>query len=292
MNMKIIAVDIGGTEIKGALFDVDLIAEHSIQTDSSQGKTSIMRTLNSLINHLWVEDVRAIGIVTAGAVDIKTGKIVNNVGTLDGWLDFSIKDEIQNIYHVPCFVENDANGAMIAEMAYHHDIKNACMITLGTGVGTAVYLNGELYRGEHYKLEFGHSILIPDGNQCTCGLKGCAESYLSGAALKKRAMEELNVKMDHGIELFDYYKNGNEYAKKVIEEYTDLLALFLSNISHFYDPEIIIIGGGVIHSKDTLFPFINKKIKHLESRVVPAKLGNFAGIKGAHLLVLKEMKHE
>jgi glucokinase len=289
--MKIIGIDIGGTEIKGALFDKVILKESKRKTKQDLGKEAIMLNLIELIKDLWVEEVKAIGIVTAGAVDIERGIITNNVGTLKGWVNFCIKEEVELIFKVPCFIENDANGALIAEVEGYQNIENACMITLGTGVGTAAYINGKLYRGQNYKIEFGHSILIPNGRECTCKKKGCAESYLSGNALKKTAIEEVDAKIKHGKELFELYQLGNKSAEKVIDDYTDLLALFIHNICMFYDPQLIIIGGGLICQKDILFEFLSGKTKDLDALVVPAKLGNFAGVKGAYLIASNGMKN-
>lgn len=290
-TMNIIACDIGGTEIKGALFASHVVSQISKPNDQSDGKHSTMRVLFSVIDELWQKDVSRIGIVTAGAVNPDTGMIVGNTGTLQGWVDFSISQTIQERYGVPCFVENDANGAMVAEMEEYlvQGVTEAVMLTLGTGVGTALYLNGSLYRGSHFQVEFGHTILHADGLPCTCGMLGCAEQYLSGRALTRRARNELDPSIHHGRELFDRIIKQEEQAIQVLDRYLDDMALFLHNLYRTYDPQLIIIGGGVSNSKDAFYQRLLERLQRTKwnTPIKLAKYGNFAGIKGAYLIALQ-----
>ena len=288
--MKIIACDIGGTEIKGALYNNGIQKEYKLKTDQSLGRDSVLQTLKNIIDYLMEEDVERIGIVTAGAIDIETGFVVSNAGTLKEWVDFSIKEELEKTYNLPTYIDNDANGALIGEIEEYKDTySNIAMITLGTGVGTGLYINNEVYRGSTYQVEFGHMTLIPNGKTCTCGLKGCAECYLSGTALTELAIEKVDPNITHGKELFEYYKQGNQKAIEVLDEYTELLAIYINSINKFIDFELLIIGGGVITSKDILLPLLHEKLAKLNinKRIEPAKHLNTAGIKGAYLLALR-----
>jgi glucokinase len=284
--MTTIACDIGGTNIKGALFQNETIVRTvSLPTDQTNGKQSTMTVLHEVIQQLWEPSVEQIGIVTAGAVDPSTGMIVGNTGTLQGWVGFSIKEELFETFGVPCVVENDANGAMVAEMQPYlkQGIKHAVMLTLGTGVGTAVYINGDLYRGHHYQVEFGHMLLHPNGRPCTCGMEGCAEQYLSGSALTKAAQKRVNASITHGAELFDYLDQDDPNAKILIEEYLDDLMLYLHNIERTYDPEMIIIGGGVSNLKERFLHLVQERQRKtsFKANIVLASNGNQAGILGA-----------
>lgn len=294
--MKIIACDVGGTEIKGALYNGDVIREAKLNTNQNDGAQSVMNTLCDVIDHLLDEDVKAIGIVTAGAIDVNTGYLVANAGTIQNWIGFSLKQEIEEKYNIPCFIDNDANGAIIGEMDdfIKDGVKSSVMITLGTGVGTGLFIDGDIYRGSTYQVEFGHMTLIPNGEKCTCGHLGCAECYLSGSALTRKAIKEVDSSINHGKELFSYYKEGNKKAIKVLDEYTDLLAIYLNSINKVIDPEIFIIGGGVITSKDILLPLLKEKLDKLNfnKEIHPANYGNQAGIKGAHLLALKGLNDD
>lgn len=294
--MNIIACDIGGTEIKGALIkNGDVFKEYTVSTDRSLGRTSVMNSLTEVINQLNIGEVDAIGLVSAGVIDVQSGMILNNLGQLQDWKNFSMKETIELQYNIPTFIDNDANGAMIAEMEEYlaHGIKNAVMITLGTGVGTAVYINGEIYRGSHHQVEFGHSILVPNGKPCVCGQKGCVEAYVSGTVLTEMTQDTFGAHIKHGKYLFDEYNNQNESAIKVLEEYSEYLAIFLANISKMYDPEIIIIGGGVINSKNELFTILAPKmVKYqVHSRLHGAVHKNKAGILGAYLLAKHSLEN-
>lgn len=291
--MKIIGCDVGGTEIKGKLYYKGFVKEYKKKTNQLQGKESILNTLKDVIRELWDNDVCAIGIVTAGAVDTRTGSLVGNKGTLSEWSDFSIKEEIQKCFQVPTYVQNDANGAMIAEMESYlkQGINNAVMITLGTGVGTGLYINGKLYNGSTYQVEFGHMVLYPNGILCTCGQKGCVESYVSGTALTKMGKELIGDDIIHGSMIFDLYKNGHQVAIDVIRNYVKDLSLFLENIDKIIDPEIFIIGGGVIHSKDILLKELSSVLKDFKP-IFPAVYGNDAGVRGAVLLATEGYKNE
>jgi glucokinase len=288
--MSIIACDIGGTAIKGTRFEntAKPIAQPIIEqlNDQSQGKDSTMRVLWEVIDALWQEDVERIGIVTAGAVDPLSGHIVGNTGTLRGWVGFSIKDAVQDRYGVPCFVDNDANGALLAAlMPYEQDgITDAVMLTLGTGVGSGVLLGGRVLRGAHHQVELGHLTLYPGGKRCTCGARGCAEQYLSGRALTKRARDEVDPSIHHGRELFELVQAGDPKAMATLDRYLDDLIVFLHTIYRSFDPQLILIGGGVSDAGDV---FLDRLRAKQETSDVPTMIrlatdGNFAGILGAY----------
>lgn len=285
--MTIIACDIGGTNIKGSRFvDGVIVQTISKPNDQSNGKTSTMNVLEQVLDELWTNDVTKIGIVTAGAVDPKTGTIVGNTGTLQGWVGFSIIDELHERYQVPVFVENDANGAMVAEMIPYLEkgIQNAVMLTLGTGVGTGVYINGELYRGHSFQVEFGHMVLHPNGRTCTCGMQGCAEQYLSGTALTKAAQELIDRSITHGEDLFYYLDQGHPSATRIFDQYLHDLFLYLHNLRRTFDPEIFIIGGGVSNMRESFLTRVHdyQQNTSMKTKIVLAEHGNQAGMLGAY----------
>lgn len=290
--MNIVACDIGGTAIKGALFiNQKIVRQVSKPTDQHKGKDHTLSVLFKVIDELIDETVLRIGIVSAGAIDPNTGMIVGNTGTMSDWIGFSITEEVENHYQRPCFVDNDANGAMIAEMTHHlqHHIRYAVMLTLGTGVGTAAFIDGELYRGSTNQVEFGHIILVPNGHLCTCGMHGCAEQYLSGSALLKSLRTRIDASITHGSVVFDLYKEGHQEAIAIVEEYIDYLLLYLHSLNRVFDPEIFIIGGGVSTSKDVFVERLLEKQKNTQMHkpVYIARYLNTAGIMGAYQIALK-----
>lgn len=291
--MKIIALDIGGTEVKGCLFDSGSSEVVGRPTQVDGGRITILETVCAVIGTLYTPDVQAIGLVTAGAVDPKNKRIVYNTGTLPGWIDFNLEEAIRQHFDVPVFVENDANGAMIAEMEplQEEGIRDAVMLTLGTGVGTAVVVNGELLRGHRHQIEFGHMILYPGGKRCTCGKQGCLEQYVSGTALTKAAQAVFGKRMNHGSQLIEAYENGDKRAREVLMRYLNDLALALYNVQRFYDPECIILGGGVMRAKNTIIKALQPALEPYApiAAIRSAVYGQQAGIEGAYRLARKGM---
>ena len=171
------------------------------------------------------------------------------------------------------------------------------MITIGTGLGGAVYnkkmglLSGSNFQGA----ELGHLILHPNGEYCTCGQSGCAESYCSGTAIV-RHYEELTRNKLEGQEIFELVKTDDN-ARKVIDRFTSDLAWFLTSLRNIFDPELIIIGGGVINSKDYWWKEVLEKFDnycHLSEKIEikPAKYLNDAGVIGAGRIAMERLKNE
>jgi glucokinase len=291
--MKIVAIDIGGTEIKGSLMSPKVIKSYHALTDLSLGKETILASLYCVIDELIDPSVKAISIVTAGTIDTENTTIIGNMGTMKGWLNFNLGTTLKKKYAVPVFVDNDANGAMIGEMQKFRkkNIQNAVMITLGTGVGTALYLGGQLYRGPFYNVEFGHMILYPQGRLCTCGRLGCVEQYISGTALTRAAQTQLDSTIRHGSELFSYLDKKHPVALKLWQLYVEDLALFLQNVNQVIDPELFIIGGGIIKNKEILLPALKKAVLHYDMHkpILAAQYGNTAGIQGAYYYAVERM---
>ena len=175
--------------------------------------------------------------------------------------------------------------------------KDIVMITIGTGLGGAIYNEKMgLLSGSHFQgAELGHVILHPNGEYCTCGQSGCAESYCSGTAIV-RHYEELTRNKLSGEEIFKI-SNEDENAKKVIDRFTSDLAWFLTSLRNVFDPELIIIAGGVINSKDYWWDAVLENFKnycHLseEIEIKPAKFLNDAGVIGAGRIAMERLKNE
>ncbi|MDU6064869.1 MAG: ROK family protein, partial [Anaerococcus sp.] len=233
-----------------------------------------------------------------GFIDSENG-IVTFAGNIDGWTGLNLKKEIEKISNLPVFIENDANIALVCEkwLGAGQGFKDIVMITIGTGLGGAVYNEKMgLLSGSHFQgAELGHLILHPNGEYCTCGQSGCAESYCSGTALV-RHYEELTRNRLSGAEIFKI-SDKDENAKKVIERFTSDLAWFLTSLRNVFDPELIIIGGGVINSKDYWWDEVIENFNsycHLseEIEIKSAKFLNDAGVIGAGRIAMKRLKNE
>ncbi|RSK28875.1 ROK family protein [Bacillus sp. HMF5848] len=243
-----------------------------------------------------------IGIGSAGRINPITGEVVYATANLPGWQGTNIKTIIEEKYGLPCHVDNDANVALLGELwlGPQHHFKNAIMLTLGTGVGGANIINGQLVTGAHCQSgEWGHVVLVPNGHPCNCGKKGCIEQYLSGTALVRQANEAVNqanalvrqaneavgptsTQYTHGQQVF-----VDSAMHEVVDTYLDYLALVIYNMTVAIDPDAIIIGGGVIDSKHIWWPQLITKLATYEvaTPIIPAALGNQAGVAGASKLV-------
>ncbi|ERJ13654.1 ROK family protein [Haloplasma contractile] len=296
---QVIGIDIGGTEIKGAVLSLDgtILYESRVKTDTRLGRDSILNGLNQLIEEFLFryDSVVSIGIGSAGRINVAEGTVAFATDNLPGWNGFHLKEYIENQFNLPVAVENDANVALIGE-AYkgvgklYNDI---VMLTLGTGVGGANIVNGKIQNGKDYHAgEWGHVVLYPNGRICNCGQKGCIEQYLSGTALVRR-INELGYNIGHGSEIFKLIERGNKDVSNALNEYIDDLIIVLHNISLSINPELIIIGGGVVHSRNYWWPILENKLKEndqIKCLVQPAKLENTAGIIGAGKIALNVLE--
>lgn len=298
VEIKVIGIDIGGTQIKGAIIDNKgrFYFDTKVNTNISQGREGLLNGLNQVIETLLAkdQDVKAIGIGSAGRIDYLNGVVHYATDNLPGWSGFHLQEYVEKTYHLPTVIENDANAALIGEkwQGIGKGYKDIIMITLGTGVGGASIINDQLYQGSHFSAtEYGHVILYPNGYSCNCGQSGCVEQYISGTALVKR-VKKAGILINHGKELFDHIKGGNEKAKEVLNEYVNDLAMTIHNINLSYDPQLVIIGGGVVNSKDEWWHLLQEKISlnlQIQADVKPAILGNKAGLYGASKLAINRL---
>ena len=297
---KTIGLDIGGTKIQGAVIDEngEILKTYRLETCAREGKDKVLDNISKIIDFLKTDEIEAIGVGTPGFIDSENG-IVTFAGNTDGWTGLNLKEELEKRSSLPVFVENDANIALVCEkwLGSGKGFDDIVMITIGTGLGGAVYnkkmglLSGSNFQGA----ELGHVILHPNGEYCTCGQSGCAESYCSGTAIV-RHYEELTRNRLEGQEIFEL-ADKDENAKKVIDRFTSDLAWFLTSLRNIFDPQTIIIGGGVINSKDFWWNDVLEKFNeycHLSEKIQikPAKFLNDAGVIGAGRIAMERLENE
>ena len=315
--MFTVGIDLGGTNIAAGICDenLNIVVKGSVPTLAARDPELIIKDMAALVDRLIAEaglshsDISYAGIAAPGSINPETGVVEysNNIQMSD----FPICDifrkysPIKNIY-----IANDANAAALGE-ALAGAAKGAgvaVMITLGTGVGGGVIMNGKIFAGglNHSGTELGHTVLVSGGRQCTCGRRGCWEAYSSATALSKMTKEKMtelslkgiNSKM-HGQErpdgsvsarvAFCAMKEGDPYAKEVCDEYIRYLAEGITNMINIFQPHILCIGGGVCNEKEHLtVPLIEiverdqyTRTNKVKTRIVTATLGNDAGIIGA-----------
>lgn len=296
---KVIGIDLGGTKISGGLLDEKgkILKSDKVDTQAEEGRDVVIANIVKLIKKLPYEEAEAIGIGTPGFIDSENG-IITFAGNIKGWTGLNLKEAIEEYFDIPVFIENDANIALICEkwIGSAKDYDDIVMITLGTGLGGAVYSQGRLLRGSNFQgAELGHVILYPGGNSCTCGQDGCAEAYCAGSAIgneyermtgKKKTSEEVLASVDE-----------DKDAKKVLDQYEKNLAYFLTSLRNIFDPQAIIIGGGLINAKELWWDGVIENFekichKHETVDIVPAKFLNDAGMIGAGKIALERVNND
>ncbi|WNR46132.1 ROK family protein [Paenibacillus roseipurpureus] len=298
MKGKAIGVDIGGTSVKGVVCNTsgEVLMTTRVPTDASLGKDAILRAVSQVILELKTQhpDVGAIGIGTAGQVNVQTGQVVYATDNLPGWHGFMLADWVEEQFCLPVAVDNDANVALVGEAwtGAARGLTDVGMLTLGTGVGGAHIIEGNVHRGATWRGgEWGHVTLIPGGRPCNCGRKGCMEQYLSGSALVRDASEAEGKTYDHGEEVLRAAADGALGASSVLQQFQQHLVIAVMNMAWIINPQAIVIGGGVVDAKSYWWDDFLMKLKEegLEIDVRWATLGNYAGSIGAAKLGLEKL---
>jgi len=305
-------VDIGGTSIKAGLVDENY---NIIKKDSSGTPDTFEKSMKELADLIFritqdagltVNDLPCIGIGTPCSVIKGTGRLVfaNNTG----WKNVSITDELSKYISIPIYAENDANCAVTGEMiaGAARNRKNVVMITLGTGVGGGIIIDGKLYAGaDGLGAELGHTPLIFGGLQCTCGMPGCFERYASATALVRQTSDAVAAHPESsmaawvkehgrvsGKTAFECAEDGDRTALDVLDQYASYIAGGLTGFTNIFRPELIIIGGGISNAGEALLGRVRDKVSSFllgydvvgGPEIVKAALGNDAGIIGASCL--------
>ena len=284
--MKILAFDIGGTEIKYGFCDdnFNLSGKNSIPTNAHEGGKRIVERIIEIIKELGGAD--RIGISTAGQVDSVKGEIIFATETLPGYTGMKIKEIIEAETGIPTAVENDVNSAAIDEAAFGaaKGCPDFICLTYGTGIGGAIFLNGKLFSGASFSAgEFGHMITHANGKECTCGGKGCYETYASARALTVMVKEKLGREMN-GREIFAEFDNPE--IKAVVDEWIGEIIIGLKSLIYIFNPPLIVLGGGIMNEKYITDEINSRLQKELmgsfnKVKIVKALMGNDANKLGA-----------
>ncbi len=311
-----IGIDIGGMSIKIGLVDESkqIVAKKVIPTESDvlTPEGIIYNIADAVLvllqeNGLGIEQCESVGIACPGLVEGKTGKVLysNNIA----WENVPMLDILREKLPVPLYLANDADAAALGEViaGAAKDKENAVLLTLGTGVGGGVIINGRIFAGPlRGGCELGHVVIKRDGKQCTCGRKGCLETYASATALMEQAREAavkypqslMNEMSNHEVDkidgriIFEAEKLGDEAARLVVDNYEEDLSIGIANVINIFRPEVIILGGGVSAQEEYLTDALQRKVDAMcyagtigeVARIVTSKLKNDAGIIGAAYL--------
>lgn len=312
-----IGIDLGGTFIKGGIVDDlgNILLTKKVPTGADGGASNVVSNIaklcKSLVDALGLGfcDIVGIGMGVPGTVDSINGEVLysNNLG----WQNLEISKDLTALTGLSVKIANDANVAALGEAVFGcgRDYKNMVMLTLGTGVGGGIVIDGKLYEGNRSAgAELGHSVVVADGEPCTCGRRGCLEAYASATALirdTKRAMQkDKNSKMwqigsPHNVDgaTAFKYKDTDSAAKAVVDNYIQMLACGITNYANVFRPEAVILGGGVCNEGEALTAPLQQildndifgKDKGPSVKILTATLGNSAGLLGAVALYLQKL---
>lgn len=290
--MGILVFDIGGTAIKYGLASdsFEIIESNEMPTANEGGKANAKTVLQNLDRVMteYKGQYNAIGISTAGQVDFERGYIVYGTDNIPGFTGTDMRGIFESKYGVPVAVDNDVNCAGLGEAHFGAGRSSDYFIclTYGTGVGGAIYLNGDLLRGAKSAAgEFGHMVTHAGGAQCTCGRKGCYEAYASCRALTNRVSEHFGRYVS-GREIYEPQMLEDPFIKQAISDWEDEIVTGLVSLSYIFNPPLIVLGGGIM-SEEILVNNIRKKliervgINYQSVQLEKAQLRNKAGMLGA-----------
>ena len=290
-----VGIDIGGTNIPASLVDYTgkIIATIEKKTDAHDGPDTVVNRITDSVRELCskinVADFVGIGLGAPGALDLVNGTIIK-CANLKDWSEVPIVKMLKEKTGFNVYMDNDANCAAIGEhwIGGARGTKNAVIMTLGTGIGGGIIIDGKIFRGSHGTAgEIGHMTIEKNGRSCGCGNLGCLEAYASatGAVTTAKEMGKANIT---AREIFINAEAGDELCKKILQESGKYLGIGIANIANIFDPDAIIIGGGFSNAEKYLFPYaIEEAYKRTfktimdKIKIKKAELGNDAGVIGA-----------
>ena len=317
--MYYIGIDIGGTNLKAGLVDegyqITAARKMPLKFESMEQMGETLAEMAIALaeeNNIPRDQVASVGMGFPGPVDNKRGVVVKTVNI--PIRSMPVAEMFHKYWDLPVYLGNDADCAALGEF-YHYEDKNIeslILVTLGTGIGTGIILGGKIHTGINGCAgEGGHIVIVHNGDQCTCGRKGCWERYASANALIRQTIAAMDEHPDSamwglaggalnrvdGRTAFEAMRKGDVTARAVVDQYLEYLAEGLSNFVNIFQPEVIALGGGVSHERDEdlLVPLQSMVLEQCFGReaekhpkLVKARLGNDAGIIGAALLGLAQ----
>jgi glucokinase len=313
----IVGVDLGGTNIVAGAMPLDGSREIGMQTRptlADGGASSVVERIAAMIEEVIAQtitetgaqrsDFLGVGIGSPGPLDRENGIVIITPNL--GWKNFPLRDEISKRVHLDATLDNDANCATIGEFWCGAAVggRNVIGMTLGTGIGGGIILEGKLYHGASDSAgEIGHTTIDSTGRRCKCGNYGCLEAYASGPAIAERAREALRGDESESILVsmvggdpkkitaqivYEASKRGDIVAREVVRETARFLGAGVSNLLNIFNPDVVVMAGGVTQAGDELFKPLRAEVKRRAfkpavqaCRIVPGALPLSAGVVGA-----------
>jgi glucokinase len=306
-----IGVDIGGTNIACGVVNEqgEIVLKKSIKTECKNGYESVVKRAAALVDDVINEadvEVMGVGAGCPGGINKETG-VVEKSGNL-GWYNVPLQKDLESLLRRSVVVDNDANAAAYGEFVagVAKEANSAVVITLGTGVGSGIIIDGKLYYGENFAGgEIGHIVIDVNGVPCSCGRSGCFETLSSATGLIRMSRDAMEANPDtkmHAIAeecgkvsartAWKAKELGDKVGTELVERYIKYLACGITNVINIFQPDIVCIGGGVCNEGDNLLIPLKKLVgaevfsrqSDKNSEIAICKLGNDAGIIGAGML--------
>ncbi len=311
-GLTVLAIDLGGTKVRTAIISDkgEIIAEEYCPTLADEGPEPVMGRILSGIDRVLrsgnvnSSQLHSISIAAAGAIDSRKGLITVSPN-LPGWRDVPIRDIVKSKYEVTTFLVNDASAAALGEHRFGagKGVNNLIYLTVSTGIGGGIIIDGKLYTGPSGSAgEIGHMIIDVHGPECNCGRNGCLEAMASGTAVAREAIRRIREGeksslvgiVDGEIDNITAEKvsiaarDGDSLASEVISEAAAYLGIGMVNVVNIFNPEMIVVGGGMSKMGDLLLAPARQVVKEMAFelpakivRIVPARLGDDNGLLGA-----------
>ena len=316
----LVGIDLGGTNLRAAVVDEEgrVLAQARMETRAADGAEAVLSRLAQVARDaakaggIALRDVAACGVGSPGPLDASMGKVLYTPN-LPGWRDVPVASRMKDALGVPCFLENDANAAGFGEFWRGAGRGSTEMViyTLGTGVGGCLIVGGRLHRGKDQMAgHLGHAILFPDGRACGCGAKGCVEQYCSATAVAREAREATLRGIQTGLEklvpeaitaraVHEAAVAGSAYCRELLARTGRLLGIAAASVVNVVDPQTIVIYGGMAAAGEMLLGPCRAAVREYalspareRVKVVPAELGEDAGVIGAAGLALRRLAGE
>lgn len=317
--MFFVGADLGGTNIASVLVDEfgKIINKHTRPTEAKKGPNVVIENVKNSIHKVCSDipkkEVAGIGLGIPGLIDIEKGISVF-AGNL-GWENIPVLEEFKREFKKPVFMDNDVRVATLGEKYFGagRGINNLICITLGTGIGSGIIIDGKMYRGHSSCAgEIGHITVVKDGLYCNCGNRGCLEVYASAPGISRRAREYImaghytildsmtggNLSKITPKLISEAYDKGDKLAMRIMEETAEILAIGIANYIDIIDPEMVVIGGGVSLAGERLFKPLRKFVIERSMnqiaknvKIVPAMLKNESGMMGSAALAMKGLNY-
>jgi glucokinase len=311
----VIGIDIGGTNIKAGVFTEKgkLITWRKIDSQMKKGRTHVIDRIGALVTNLRKTHhiTPVIGVVVAGILNQKRTHLIHSPN-LPGWNNFGIKQCLERTFSCTVAIENDANGAALGELwkgvGKRH--KSFVLLTLGTGLGSGIIINGRLWIGEQGSAaEMGHTKIVPYGLKCGCGASGCLERYFSNTAIErlvKRALRsgKKTLLRDYPVSraispeiVYKAARAGDAVALSIFKEISKFLGIAIANVINLLDIRTFVLSGGISNGSPIIIPLLKQEINNniffpfsRDFSLIKGKLGNRAGAAGAAYLALNRIQ--